>query len=118
MSYAALAVGALATLGFMVYAGRPESAVWFLGMLPFAAWALAPYGVLGMQVRRHAGSARASGVLLVASLLLSAASVFLLWQAFVVEPDAQSALVFVFLPLWQLVYAVIVSAVARGIAAR
>ena len=87
MSYAALAVGAVATLGFMVYAGQPESAVWFLGMLPFAAWALAPYGVLG-------------------------------WQAFVVEPDAQSALLFVFLPLWQLVYAVVVTAVARGLAAR
>lgn len=48
-----LFVGAATTLGFMAYAGEPTRASWWLFSLPFAAWTLLPYTLVGSEARRH-----------------------------------------------------------------
>ncbi|MBW2416282.1 MAG: hypothetical protein JRG76_17430 [Deltaproteobacteria bacterium] len=92
-AFGVLAAGACITLGFMVYAGSPGEPGWWLGFLPFAgvAWSV--------RIRRDGPGAT---LLLVGAVLLTSASTFLLYQAFVAEPDAQSGIVFVFLPVWQI----------------
>ncbi len=98
-----LALGALITLGFMLYAGEPEKASWWLLFLPFAAWALLPYGCFAALTRKGLNSTAARAVVIVAAALLSGLAFAALYATFVVEPDAQGGLVFLFLPVWQLI---------------
>ena len=101
ITFILLLVGAVATLGFMVYAGQPGRASWWLFALPFAAWTLVPYALVTAETRRHLSNRGSLSVLCAAAVLLSSASIVLLYLAFVAQPDAQSGLVLVFLPLWQ-----------------
>jgi hypothetical protein len=101
-TFSLLVVGALVTLGFMLGAGEPVKPLWWVGFLPFGIWALVPYGALAWFTRRCRVSRSSQWVLLVAALLLSGVSSALLYQAFAVELDPQSGIVFVFLPVWQL----------------
>jgi hypothetical protein len=98
-----LATGAVVTLGFMLDAGEPGASGWWLLFLGFGAWALLPYGVVALVAIRLGSSLASLRVLLAAALLLTGASSLLLYQAFVVDLDPQSGIVFVFLPVWQLV---------------
>jgi len=98
-----LLVGASTTLGFMIYAGDPSRVWWWFFFLPFAGWALLPYAVVGAAARWRPFNGASRSVLCVAAALLSGISILGLHSAFVAYPDAQSGLVLVFLPLWQLV---------------
>ncbi len=113
-----LSVGAVATLGFMVYAGEPGRASWWLFFLPFAAWALVPYALVCAETRRHPANLGSLSLLNAATVLLSGSSVVLLYLAFVAQPVAQSGLVFIFLPVWQAVGLLPFLAVARILARR
>lgn len=117
VSLGVLAAGALITLGFMLHAGSPGQPSWWLGFLLIGAWSLAPYGVCAAAGRR-VSAGREGLVWLAASALLTGMSAALLYDAFVARPDAQSGLVFVFLPLWQLVGLAPVAPVARSLARR
>jgi len=101
VSLLVLLVGAVATLGFMVYAGDPASGSWWLFFVPFAGWALLPYALVGVATRWQPSSRGSQSVLCVAAVLLTCASVLLLYSAFVAQPDPQSGLILIFLPLWQ-----------------
>ena len=96
-----LFVGAATTLGFMAYAGEPTSASWWLFALPLAAWTLLPYALVASGTRRHPSTRGSLSLLSWTAALLSGSSIALLYLAFVAQPDAQSGLVLVFLPLWQ-----------------
>lgn len=100
--YGVALAGVGVTLGFMLHAGEPERASWWPGMLPFAAWASAPFLATGYAAYRLS-SRYSLCVLLFAGTLLAVTSVVLFYRVFVSQPDAQSGLVFVFLPLWQLI---------------
>ncbi len=101
--FAILLVGGLVTLGFMLDAGEPDKLWWWAGFLPFAGWALVPYAALALVAHRLRSSRRSLWVLLVAAAVLSGSAAALLYQAFVTNIDAQSGIVFVILPLWQLI---------------
>ena len=101
----------------MLHAGSPGQPSWWLGFVLFGAWALVPYGVCAAAGRRVSGG-REGLVWLGASVLLTGASAAILYDAFVARPDAQSGLVFVFLPLWQLVGLAPFALVARFLARR
>jgi hypothetical protein len=96
------AAGGCATLAFMVHAGRPSGAGWWIGALPFLAWGLAPFAALSLGARALRASRRALGALLAGAAIVAAATAFALVDAFVVHPDAQSGVAFLFLPVWQL----------------
>lgn len=98
---AVLAVGALATAAIMLAAtdGAADGGIgWLLG---FLLWALLPYPLLALgtaRLRRHG----LQWVVLAGSVLLTAAALLIYALAVWGEPDAQGALVFVFIPLYQL----------------
>jgi hypothetical protein len=100
-SWALLAPGYAVTLFAMWRAGSPDSWGWWLHAAPFALWAFAPYALFGLASARMARSRAASAVMLVACALLSVVTAWLLRDAFVANLDAQSGIVFVFLPIWQ-----------------
>lgn len=99
----ALLVGVLVTMGFMLYAGEPTHLDWWLGFLFFGLWAFIPYFVVASMARRVSMSQPSLWVLLVAALLLTAGSSIVLYMSFIAQPDPQSGVVFVFLPMSQLV---------------
>jgi len=105
-------------MGFMLYAGQPEHPGWWLGVLPFVLWSLIPYALLAWTAARVRDSRRSLWVLLVASVLLTGGSGVLLYQAFVARPDAQSGLVFLFLPVWQVVVLAVPVVVAHALGRR
>jgi hypothetical protein len=113
-----LGVGVLVTVAFMFHAGEPRRPTWWLGFIPFVAWALLPYGLVGLLASRLRASSRSIDVLAAAASLLSLSSSYLLYLGFVAETDAQSGLLFLFVPLWQLVALVPVAWLANTLGAR
>lgn len=100
---ALLLVGAATTLGFMIDAGEPDRPWWWLAFSLFGGWALVPYALVAAATRWRPANRASRSVLCAAAALLSGLSILSLYSAFVIHLDAQSALVFIFLPLWQLV---------------
>jgi hypothetical protein len=106
---AVVPVFTVATLITLIYASQPAgggSRSW-LGLIPFMIWALLPYAALAWLASRPFNS----WVVLVGSLVVGGSALFLYYRAFFVEPDAQSGLSVVFLPLYQLFGCAIVWAV-------
>jgi len=113
-----LAAGVITTLGFMIHAGSGNSiGQWFVG-IPFAMWAALPFVVVAVLLRRLAGSRRSEIALLVTAVLLSSSSAFFLYQAFIAHLDPQSALVLIFLPMWQFAGLVPLAAIAFALRER
>jgi hypothetical protein len=99
-----LGVGLLGTLGILLHAGEPGRLSWWTGGgIVFTVWAAAPYGVMALAGRSFRSAPRAMRTLWIGALLVVVASLALLWQSFVVDPDAQAGLVLVALPFWQIV---------------
>lgn len=118
-TYVTLLAGASATLGFMAYAGaEPAGLAWWLSLLPFAAWALLPYALLAAAAHRRPANLASRSVVCAAAALLSGFSILVLYSAFVTHLDPQSAVVFVFLPLWQLIGLLPLLVVSRLLARR
>jgi hypothetical protein len=101
LAYALFGAGSLLTLGFMVYAGRPSSVGWFVKIVPFAIWAVVPFAGGALVCRSVRPSPRGLAIVAAAAALLACGTAVLLYHAFVIAPDAQSGLLFLFLPLWQ-----------------
>lgn len=110
---AALACGAAAVVGFMIFAGEPAQPLWWLGFLLFAAWGLVPFAIVYRFAQRNAASERALWVMLTAATFLAAGGFFVLRDAFLLHPDAQSGILFVVLPVWQSIALIPFLAVAR-----
>jgi hypothetical protein len=95
--------GVAVTFGFMVWAGDPRHVAWWVGAVPFALWASAPYAVLAVAAWALRSSRGASLTVFFTGIGVLISSFVILVSAFVTHIDAQSGLVFVFLPLWQLI---------------
>lgn len=100
-----LGIGGITTLGFMLYAGEPSEPTWWLLAIPFAAWSVIPYGALAVVARRLGNQQTASRIVLAAAALTSVIAIAALYTTFIAYADAQSGLVFLFLPVWQTVAA-------------
>ena len=96
------------TLGVMVYAARPwgdnyayQSLSGYLVLLLFMGWALAPYAALMVSNAWLGGSRPGGRLVFVAVLLTTGLGLWVIADAVFLHPDAQGALVFVVLPLYQ-----------------
>ena len=104
-TYLVAVAGGLFTLGLMLYASDPmdvDLGRWAL-VLPFAVLAVSPYLVLARLARSFARDVVKSRVLLGVALLVTVPAVWFYILGFLIEPDAQSALLFVFLPIYQFI---------------
>lgn len=103
VTYAVAAAGVIVTTVLMLYASEPwnvDLGRWAM-ILPFAVLALSPYLVIARLARRLAHDVVKSRALLAVAILVTAPAIFFYVMGFLVEPDAQSGLLFVFLPIYQ-----------------
>jgi hypothetical protein len=64
-------------------------------------WCLSPYARLALALRRPWKSTEAVLVAFATTIAVSGFALYIYTVAFFVKPDAQSGLVFLFIPLWQ-----------------
>jgi hypothetical protein len=102
ITYTVLAIGALGTLGVMAYAGQSLESL----VSGFTLWALAPFATFAAACALARSRAVAIGVL-VAAVVATLFAAFVYIDAFFIHIHSTSALVFIFIPLYQLVAAVI-----------
>ncbi len=102
--------GALLTVGIIVWAGEPTDSQWWVGVAPFALWAVAPY-ILWSAVCCVARTAVLSRLALIGACLLSGSSALFLSHAFFISLGAQSGLIIISLPAAHLVAAVLLGLV-------
>jgi predicted permease len=76
-------------------------------LLSFLAWACLPFLILAGFGRMNRESSPSLVVVLVTMLAITGASLYMLFRAFVTHPDAQSGLIFVFLPFYQIIASII-----------
>ena len=101
-------------LGLMSYAADLSRGQNFLWAVGFGLWVVSPFVFLLHATRRFDGNrARDIGLLLV-SLAMALFAAFVYYDAFFVSLDAQGALVFIFVPLWQWVGAALSVAALDG----
>lgn len=104
LAYAVAAAGFVFTMVLMLYASEPWNADlgrWAM-ILPFAVLAVSPYLIIARLARRIGHDAVKSRALLAVAVLVTAPAVYIYVLGFLVEPDAQSGLLFVFIPIYQL----------------
>lgn len=111
----ALLGGMALSLGFMIWAGEPTSPTWWSDVLPFAAWVLLPYAIVGAAAFFVRHSPAAVGALFISALLLTASSAIALPYALIFDVRDQSALVFIGLPMWQIPGALLCDIVAIAV---
>lgn len=95
-NFALLLLGALLTLGFLSYAGGGLSSLldWFvlLGILPYFILAVVSHYAILHRI-----------AVVVASLsIIFLFSTYVYYDSLFIHPDAQGALIFLFLPIYQL----------------
>lgn len=106
-------VALLINFAIIVYSHGSQSTPWdWVGLIVMLGWSMLPFVVLGMNARADRDNSRAIGVLLTTAALILAGDLFLKWQYLAGPADAQAGLMFVFLPLWELIPVGVGSAVA------
>ena len=98
-------LGGLLSLAIVVIKGDHSSLLMIMLGLLFSAWVVAPFALAYRRAGPFADSFTASAVILIATLAITAFSSFAYWMTFVNNPapDAQDGLVFLFVPLYQLI---------------
>lgn len=94
--------GGLFTVGLMIAVSEPRAlgAGGLAVLAAFGLFAVAPYAALAMVARRLTGRAEGWAALITALLIaLPAGAIYVL--GFFVQPDAQSGLLFLFVPIYQ-----------------
>ncbi len=102
-----LVFSVLFTALIMLLAGNPSSAGWWKGMPSFFGWACLPYGMLLFLNNIYRGVFRKDLALLITTTVVTGFAVLMLLNVFFIHIDIQGGLVFLFLPAYQAVIAVI-----------
>jgi len=105
---------ALTTL--FVCASNLDWGAGFLAALGFLVWVMLPFGVAAAALRKHRNAVGSVCVILLAIACASAAFAYV--DSFYINSDAQSALVFVVVPLLQLVIVALLYLVAAFVSRR
>ena len=91
----------------MLYAGDPTSSDWWSGMIGFFGRACLPYGILLVFNTIKGGEIKKDIALLITTIIVSGFAIFMLVDAFFIHIDAQSGLIFLFLPMYQSIASII-----------
>lgn len=111
-------IGAVATISLLLYASRGASPGSRPSLAAFAAWALSPYLVLYLCARLGPLSGRWPTIVAIAGALVTAAAIYGYITGIFINPDPQSGLAFVFLPVYQLAVAVVLLVISMALRRR
>jgi len=84
-------------------------------MIRFFGWACLPYGILLFFNNIYRGVFKKDLVLLITTIVVTIFAVLILIDSFFIHIDAQSGLVFLFLPVYQAVAACIGGLIGLGL---
>jgi hypothetical protein len=93
----------IATIALEVYTRDKAMTDWIKSSIEIGAWAVFPYVILFLLLLISDKNRTQSVVAFVGSLLLVLLGVGALYDGFFIHLDAQNGLLFLFIPLWQLV---------------
>ena len=114
--YILLGVGLAANAYFMLSNGEPDKLWWWPLAVGFFAWAAVPFAAIAVINRFIAKDVSGKIILFVTALVVTCGGVYILIEAFITHLDAQSGIIFIFLPIYQC--AAVALAVALLIVAR
>ena len=98
-----LIVTAIFTCLIMLYGGEPSSIDWWRGIAGHFGWACLPYGILLFFNMIKRGVFKKDFVLLVTTIIVSGFALFIYVDTFFIHLDAQGGLIFLFLPMYQII---------------
>jgi hypothetical protein len=78
-----------------------------LFLLLALGWCVSPYALVALALRRPWASTDAMLVAFATTLAIAGYALYIYLVAFFVKPDPQSGLVFLFIPLWQWIGAIV-----------
>ena len=107
----------LFTIAMMIYAGHgwEKGINWWAITCLFGAWAISPYiGIVGFS-RTWSEDHKERITRLLGFILVIAFGIIVLIDGFFIHSDAQNALLFVFLPIYQWIGIVIVLAIGASL---
>lgn len=96
-------IGVAANVWFMFQNGEPDSFTWYLIALPFLLWTTLPFAAVFLMIKKTADVFHANVIFFITSAIISFGGIWLLYDAFVINLDPQSGLIFIFLPILQLI---------------
>jgi hypothetical protein len=99
-----LLTGIAATVWFMIQNGDTTSVTWYIIALPFLFWTITPYALVYIIGRNTENFLRNEIIIFITSFTITAGGIWMLYDAFVQHLDPQSGLVFLFLPVLQLIF--------------
>jgi len=98
-----VATASLTTIAIEVYTIDKAHSDWIKSSIGFGAWAIFPYLILSLLLLISDKTRLQSIVAFVGSLILVLFGVGALFDGFFVHLDAQNGLLFIFIPIWQLI---------------
>ena len=110
--------GGLFSLAIVLIEGDHSSLLMIALGLAFGAWVIAPFALIYRRAPTFADSIAAGAIVLLAIIIATALSLFAYGTTFIDNPtpDAQDGLLFVFVPLYQLIGASLALFVASWVA--
>ena len=116
ISFALALLAALLTLGLLIYLGRgSRSLARCIGIVMFGAWGIAPYSGIATASLKMRRTSLEACMVLVGGLAIITFAGFVYHNGFFVHPDAQSGILFVFVPVYQWVGVAVALAIAYGL---
>ncbi|MBD3266345.1 hypothetical protein GF373_06710 [bacterium] len=97
----------MVTAGFLLVSGETGSLSWWPMALGFYAWSAVPYAILALAMRYAIKGNISRIVIFLTALVVCIGGIYLLANAFIIHPGAQSGIVFIFMPFYQCVAAAI-----------
>jgi hypothetical protein len=94
--------GIAATIWFMFQNGDPDSFTWYLIAIPFLIWTLLPFTAVFLMMKKASDAFHTRLTIFIVSAIISFGGIWILYDAFVIHLDPQSGLIFLFLPILQL----------------
>ena len=96
-------LASLATVAIDVYSINKPASEHIKTLIIFGIWAIFPYVILLFLIYKSDKYPKASGVAFAGTLILVLFGVSTLIDGFFIHLDAQSGLLFLFIPFWQLI---------------
>ena len=99
--YILIIAGLAVNAYFMLSNGEPDKLWWWPLALGFFAWSAVPFVAVAVMNRFIAKDVMSKIALLVTAFVITCGGVYILIEAFIMHLDAQSGIIFIFLPVYQ-----------------
>ncbi len=114
LNYAFIALGFLST-SFILFDSAGSESQFDIILLGFWAWAIIPYLIL-IFANKYFTKMKMAKILVSSAVVITVAGRLLIYyDAFYVHLDAQNGLLFIFLPVYQNMLAIVLSGIAAGL---